>query len=118
MNLHRWANIPVEPMNETVTRQVLHTESMTVARLTLAAGAVVPRHSHPNEQISTVESGVLEFRLSNGEIVTVRAGESLQIPPGEPHEVHALEPSVALDVFSPPRKDWIRGDDAYLRRAR
>jgi quercetin dioxygenase-like cupin family protein len=47
--------------------------------------------------------------------MVVRTGESLQIPGGVPHRVEALEDSVALDLFSPPREDWIRGDDAYLR---
>lgn len=115
MYLYRWTEIPVETLSETVTRQVLHSEAMTVSRLRLARGAKVPRHSHLNEQISSVESGELRFRFDSGDAVIVRAGEMLQIPPNLPHEVEALEDSVALDLFSPPREDWIRGDDAYLR---
>lgn len=114
MKLHRWNSLPVENMSETVSRQVVHSDTMTIARLRLGRGAVVPRHSHPNEQISTVESGKLRFFFDDGETV-VSAGESLQIPGGVPHRVEALEDSVALDLFSPPREDWIRGDDAYLR---
>jgi quercetin dioxygenase-like cupin family protein len=114
MKVHRWTEIPAEQMNESVTRQVIHTDTMTVARLVLREGAVVPRHSHPNEQISNVESGLLRFVFDHGE-VEVRAGESMQIPGNVPHAVHAIENSVALDLFSPVREDWLRGDDAYLR---
>jgi quercetin dioxygenase-like cupin family protein len=114
MKLLRWADIPVEPMNKSVTRQALHCSTLTIARLVLAKGAVVPFHSHTNEQVSTVESGRLRFIVGAEEII-VEKGESLQIPSGIPHTVEALEDSVALDVFSPAREDWIRGDDAYLR---
>jgi quercetin dioxygenase-like cupin family protein len=114
MTKHRWAGIPAEALNEAVSRQVLHTDTMTIARLRLRRGAVVPRHSHPNEQVSIVEAGLLRFIFDN-ETVDVRAGESMQIPGGAAHRVEALEDSVALDLFSPPREDWIRGDDAYLR---
>jgi quercetin dioxygenase-like cupin family protein len=114
MKLHRWNAVPVEKMTETVSRQVVHTATMTLARLTLRKGSVVPRHSHPNEQISTVESGRLRFVFDDGEAI-VGEGESLEIPGGAPHSAEALEDSVALDLFSPPREDWIRGDDAYLR---
>ena len=114
MKLHRWAAVPVENMTETVTRQVVHTDSMTIARLRLGKGAIVPRHSHPNEQVSTIESGRLRFIFDDREEV-VGEGESLQIPGGVPHAAEALEDSVALDLFSPPRADWMRGDDAYLR---
>lgn len=117
MKLHRWTEIPTEVMNELVTRQVIHTDTMTVSRLVLRTGAVVPRHSHPNEQISNVESGRVRFVFDNAEM-EVSAGESVQIPGNVPHAVYALEDSVALDLFSPVREDWVRGDDAYLRRGR
>lgn len=117
MKVHRWADIPTEAMNESVTRQVMHTDAMTVARLVLRSGAVVPRHSHPNEQVSNVESGCLRFVFDDG-AVDVWAGESMQIPGNVPHAVHAVQDSVALDLFSPVREDWLRGDDAYLRGGR
>jgi quercetin dioxygenase-like cupin family protein len=115
MKLHAWSGIPVEQLNELVTRQVLHTDLITISRLSLKKGAVVPRHHHVNEQITTLEKGRLRFIFDDSE-VTVEIGESLQIPPNVPHRVEALEDSVALDLFSPIREDWIRGDDAYLRR--
>jgi quercetin dioxygenase-like cupin family protein len=114
MKIHSWNQIPAEPMTDTVTRQVLHTDTMTIARLYLKKGAVVPRHSHPNEQVSTVEAGRLRFLFDDGEAV-VQTGESMQIPGGVPHAVEALEDAIALDLFSPVRADWLSGDDAYLR---
>jgi quercetin dioxygenase-like cupin family protein len=75
---------------------------------------VVPRHDHPNEQVANVVSGRLRFVVGDEEVV-VAAGESISLPGGVPHEVEALEDSLVLDVFSPVREDWVRGDDAYLR---
>ena len=117
MKLYRWNDIQTEHLSETVSRQVLHADMMTIARLLFKQGAVVPRHSHANEQITTVESGRLLFTFDEDHIIVER-GESLQIPGNLAHRVEALEDSVAVDVFSPPRQDWISGDDAYLRSAR
>jgi quercetin dioxygenase-like cupin family protein len=113
---HRWADIPPEQLNPLVTRQYIVGVNTMLARIVLRKGAVVPRHQHFHEQISQVAEGVLLFRMDDKE-VTVRAGEVLCIPPHVPHEVVAIEDSVALDIFNPPRQDWINGDDAYLRGA-
>lgn len=115
MNTHNWATVPVERMSALLTRQVIHGTTITAAKIGLSRGAVVPLHSHVNEQISMVESGRLRFVLA-GEEAIVTAGECVVIPSGVPHLVEALEDSVAVDVFSPVREDWIRGDDAYLRQ--
>jgi quercetin dioxygenase-like cupin family protein len=109
-----WDDEPVEALNELIGRQMLNGDAMTLARILLASGAIVPEHAHDNEQIATVISGRLLFRLGSEETV-VGAGQSLVIAGGVPHRVEALEDSVVLDVFSPRREDWIRGDDAYLR---
>ncbi len=109
-----WNSIPVEDLNPLLSRQVLHTGRVTIARLRLAAGAVVPRHSHENEQVTQVVSGALLFKLPGGD-VTVPAGGIMVLASHEPHEVRALEDTVAVDVFAPRREDWIRGEDAYLR---
>lgn len=110
----RWEDGPVEQLSESIGRQMLNGEAMTLARITLAAGAVVPEHRHDNEQIATVVSGRLRF-VVGGEEREVLPGESVLIPSGVPHRVDVLEPSVVLDAFAPRREDWIRGDDAYLR---
>ncbi|MGZ4380510.1 MAG: cupin domain-containing protein [Gaiellaceae bacterium] len=87
---------------------------MTLARIILAKGAVVPSHRHENEQIATVLEGRLRFTVA-GEDHELVAGESIPLAANVPHEVEALEDSVVLDVFSPVREDWLRGEDAYLR---
>ncbi len=114
MSLSSWNSIAVEQLNPLMSRQVVHTERLTIALLKINNGAVVPRHSHENEQVTQVLSGSLLFKLPDGD-VTVGAGGVLVLRSHLPHEVHALEDSVALDVFTPRREDWIRGDDAYLR---
>jgi quercetin dioxygenase-like cupin family protein len=115
MQVHCWEKIEKERLNPLSSRQVIHGEKLTVARMHLQKGCLVPEHSHHNEQLSMVERGSLRFKLDGAERV-LSAGEVLRIPPGVPHSVTALEDSVAVDLFSPPREDWIRGDDAYLRK--
>jgi quercetin dioxygenase-like cupin family protein len=115
MNLYNWEQLPAEQMNPQVVRKVVHTEQMTIARLNIQKGAVVPEHAHINEQVANVERGALKFHIG-GEDVVVSAGESLVIPPNVPHGVVALEDCVVTDVFTPRREDWIKGDDSYLRR--
>lgn len=115
MDLYNWNAIPEEVMSPLVTRQVIHTELMTIARLRMKKGAIVPLHHHINEQVTMMQTGSLRFEL-NGQEVLVNGGDCLRIPPNAPHMVEAMEDSVATDLFSPPRADWISGDDAYLRK--
>ena len=115
MQLYDWNQLPAEQLNPLITRRMIHSGQMTVARLELQREAVVPEHAHVNEQICTVERGALEFSI-DGRRQVVRAGESLVIPPSVPHAVVALEDSLAVDIFTPRREDWISGDDAYLRK--
>ena len=114
MDRHNWSVIPLEKLNPLAERRVIHTAGLTVAKLTLKKGAIVPLHHHENEQITMMESGVLRFEIA-GESIVLRAGDVLPIPPDVPHMVEALEDSLATDVFTPAREDWMRGDDAYLR---
>jgi len=116
MQHYNWNLLEEEALNPLLGRKMIHGQHVTVARIRLRKGAVVPTHSHPNEQISMLESGALRFMIS-GEERVLRAGETIVIPPDAPHLVEALEDSLAVDLFSPPREDWIRGDDAYLRDA-
>lgn len=86
-----------------------------LARILLRKGCIVPQHSHPNEQITYVLEGALHFSLADGQEITVRSGETLIIPPNLPHSAEALEDTIDLDVFTPPRADWLAGTDNYLR---
>jgi quercetin dioxygenase-like cupin family protein len=115
MQIYRWDDVENEQLNPAISRQMIHGDTMTVARISLKKGGLVPEHSHHNEQISTVERGALKFVLGGVEKI-VRPGEMVRIPPHLPHSVEALEDSIAVDLFSPRREDWIRGDDAYLRK--
>jgi quercetin dioxygenase-like cupin family protein len=110
-----WTAIAVEKMNPLLSRQVIHTGQMTIARLWLGKGAVVPLHHHVNQQVTMLQSGALKFDMG-GESFVLNAGEVLVIPPDIPHRVEALEESTATDLFTPAREDWILGDDAYLRK--
>jgi quercetin dioxygenase-like cupin family protein len=110
----RWDDIEHEQLGPGIARRVLHGDGLTVARIYLKRGAIVPLHSHLNEQLSYVLEGRLRFDFPDRQQV-VGAGEMMQISAHEPHSVEALEDSVALDVFQPVREDWLRGDDSYLR---
>jgi len=114
MEMRRWVDEPVERLSDTIGRQLLNTDRMTIARVLLGEGAVVPEHRHEHEQVATVLAGRVRF-VVDGEEREVAAGESVVLRPNVPHAVEALEESVVLDVFSPVRDDWLRGDDAYLR---
>jgi quercetin dioxygenase-like cupin family protein len=116
MMVHDWTAAPGEQLTPLLSRQVIHCTTLTIARLHLQKGAVVPMHHHVNEQVTTIERGRLRFQIG-GQEIELAAGQSLVIPPDLPHSVEALEDSTALDVFSPAREDWQRGDDAYLRSA-
>ncbi len=110
-----WDDIPIEQLNPLIGRQFIVGAGTMIARVLLKQGAVVPMHHHHNEQISYILEGALKFLIDEKEII-VRAGEVLCIPPNVPHEAHALEDTVDLDIFNPPRQDWIDRDDAYLRK--
>ncbi len=114
MERYDWSAIAEEKMNPLLSRWVIHGGQMTIARIWLKKGAVVPLHHHVNEQVTMLKSGALRFDMA-GESFILRAGEVLVIPPEMPHRVEAIEESMATDLFTPRREDWIRGDDAYLR---
>jgi quercetin dioxygenase-like cupin family protein len=109
-----WAKIEAEELNPLITRRMLNSKNATVARIALKKGAIVPRHSHTNEQFTLILGGALKFTLDDGEL-TVRAGEVLFIPSGVPHAAEAVEDTDDLDIFTPPREDWINKTDDYLR---
>ena len=113
----RWDDLPKENLNPLLDRRLITGERMMLAHVYLKKGCVVPRHSHENEQLTYVLEGALHFWLGEDESeeVVVRAGEVLVIPSNLPHKALALEDTLDMDVFSPPRQDWLSGTDAYLR---
>ena len=110
-----WNDVEREEMNPLLYRQLIVGQQVMLARILLKKGCVVPWHSHVNEQLSSIFEGALKFWIDGREIV-VRAGEVLVIPPNMPHKAEALEDTLAIDTFHPPREDWINKTDSYLRK--
>ena len=113
----RWNDLPREELTEHLGRRLVTGERAMLAHVYLKKGCVVPKHQHENEQFTYILEGTLRFWLGEyGEReLLVRAGEVLHIPSHVPHKAEALEDTLDLDVFSPPREDWLNGTDTYLR---
>jgi quercetin dioxygenase-like cupin family protein len=109
-----WNDVESEKLNPLLDRQMITGEKVMLARVILRKGCVVPEHSHENEQLTYILEGALKFWIG-GKVIVVSAGEVLCIPPHLPHKAEALEDTVDLDVFYPPRQDWLNKTDAYLR---
>ena len=114
---YRWNDIPKEALKPDLHRRLISTERMMLAHVYLEKGCIVPQHSHENEQLTYILEGALRFWLGDddGDSIDVAAGEVLHIPSNVPHRAEALEDTLDVDVFSPPRQDWLDGTDAYLR---
>ena len=110
-----WDQVELETLNPLLQRQLIVGHQLMLTRVLLKKGCIVPLHSHVNEQISYIIEGALKFFIDGKEIV-VRAGQVLTIPPDMPHKAEALEDTVDLDIFHPPRADWINRTDSYLRK--
>jgi unsaturated pyranuronate lyase len=115
---HSWEEMPKEFVVDGIERRIINGDRMMLSHVYLKKGAIVPKHSHENEQITYILSGVLRFWLGEdgSEVVDVRAGEVLHIPSNLPHKAEALEETLDVDVFSPPRQDWLDKTDDYFRQ--
>jgi quercetin dioxygenase-like cupin family protein len=115
---YRWEDMPKEEVSPMLDRRLVTGERMMLAHVYLKKGCIVPRHQHDNEQLTYILEGALRFWIGEdeGEQMIVRAGEVLHIPSNVWHKAEALEDTLDVDVFSPPRQDWIDKTDAYLRR--
>lgn len=109
-----WRAIPLEDLKPLLQRQFVVGQEIMMARVLLQKGCIVPLHSHVNEQLTYILDGALKFWI-DGKEITVHAGEVLCIPANMPHKAEAMEDTVDLDVFTPPRADWINKTDQYLR---
>ena len=115
---YRWDDMPKERVSDTLQRRLITGDRMMLSHVYLDKGCIVPKHSHENEQLTYILEGALLFTLGEDQSVqvTVSAGEVLHIPSNLPHMAEALEDTLDVDVFSPPRQDWLDKTDAYLRR--
>jgi quercetin dioxygenase-like cupin family protein len=109
-----WHTVELEDLNPLLQRQFVVGYDIMVARILMKKGCIIPLHSHHNEQFTYVLEGALKFWIDGKEIV-VNAGKVLTIPPHMPHKAEALTDTVDLDIFNPPRADWINKTDQYLR---
>jgi quercetin dioxygenase-like cupin family protein len=116
---YRWDELPRETLKPDLGRRLITGERLMIAHVYLDEGCIVPKHSHDNEQLTYILEGSLRFWLGEdeSEVVDVHAGEVLHLPSNLPHKAQALENTLDVDVFSPPRQDWLDGSDAYLRPA-
>ena len=115
---YRWEDMPKENVSPLLDRRLITGDRMMLAHVYLKKGCVVPKHSHENEQLTYILEGALHFWIGDDEReeVVVRAGEVLHIPSLVPHKAEALEDTLDVDVFSPPREDWLNKTDSYLRK--
>jgi quercetin dioxygenase-like cupin family protein len=120
VTFHRWSDLPKQRVTDVIDRRLVVGERMMLAHVYLKKGAVVPRHAHDNEQLTYLLEGALRFSIGEdgAEQIILRAGEVLVIPSNVPHEAEALEDTLDVDVFCPPRQDWLDGTDDYFRKPR
>jgi quercetin dioxygenase-like cupin family protein len=93
-----WKTKEVEKLSDSLSRQAVFGEKGTLARLSIKRGGGAARHSHVNEEYSSIVSGAVKYVFDDREVVVI-----------------ALEDTVAVFFFSPGREDWVRGEDQYLR---
>ena len=115
---YRWNDMPKENLSEVLARRLITADRVMLAHVYLKKGAVVPRHSHENEQVTYILEGGLRFWIGpdESEVIDVMAGEVLHIPSFVQHKAEALEDTLDVDIFSPPRQDWLDKTDDYLRQ--
>ena len=118
----RWDAIHKETVTDVISRRLFTGQRMMLAQVYLEKGAVVPTHQHENEQLTWVLEGALRFWIGDAETgvekLVVGAGEVLYIPSNVPHKAEALEYTLDVDVFSPPRQDWLEKTDSYFHDKR
>jgi len=117
VTFYRWEDIPREKLSETIERRLVTGDRMMLSHVYIKKGGIVPRHQHENEQLTYILEGGLRFWIGEDESqqIDVMAGEVLHIPSMVFHKAEALEDTLDVDVFSPPREDWLNKTDDYLR---
>jgi len=112
-----WDDVEEEQVNSKIKRKMIWGDKVMISKLELSDSCIVPQHEHENEQITQVISGIIRFWLGKDkdQVIDVHPGESLIIPGNLPHEALMIGDVVEVDIFSPPRSDWIDGSDDYLK---
>src|SRR5215212_7470201 len=109
VTFYRWNEMPKEQVSEVFDRRLITGDRMMLAHVYLKKGAIVPRHSHENEQITYILEGGLRFWIGADEaqVMDVMAGEVLHIHYPVQHKTQAIQDTLDVDIFSPPRQDWL-----------
>ena len=110
--------MPWETVTDKLKRRLVTGDRMMLAHVWLDKGCIVPKHSHENEQLTYIVEGALRFWIGEDQTQTldVRAGQVLHIPSNLPHKAEALEDTLDVDIFSPPRQDWLDHTDTYFHK--
>jgi len=118
VTFYRWEDMPKEKVSDTLDRRLITGDRIMISHVYLKKGSIVPRHCHENEQITYILEGGLRFWIGEDEsqMIDVLAGDVLHIPSMVYHKAEALEDTLDVDVFSPPREDWLNKTDDYLRK--
>jgi quercetin dioxygenase-like cupin family protein len=114
----RWDDMPREKVTDQISRRLVTGQQMMLAHVYLDKGAVVPKHQHHNEQLTYILKGALRFWIGDDQqqVLDLREGEVLHIPSNVWHKAEALEDTLDVDVFSPPREDWLNHTDSYFHK--
>lgn len=92
---------------EGVTYKTLaHGSKTSLGEFKLAKGSIIPNHSHPHEQTGYMISGSMTFTIE-GKKYLAEPGDGWSIPGNAEHSVEVHEDSVLIEVFSPPREDYL-----------
>ena len=118
VKLFKWDDIPMEELNDFIGRKIISGEKAMIAQIFLKKGGIVPLHQHENEQITFIPEGSIKFWIGSedAEPIILKQGEVMLIPSGTLHKAEALEDTLDIDVFAPPREDWLNKTDDYLRK--
>lgn len=118
VTFYRWEDMPRERVSDVLDRRLITGDQVMLTHVYIKKGGIVPRHSHENEQISYILEGGLRFWIGEDEsqVIDVLAGDVLHIPSWVQHKAEALEDTLDVDIFSPPRQDWLDKTDDYLRQ--
>jgi quercetin dioxygenase-like cupin family protein len=109
MQAYTWETVAVEQLTDSIRRRMIVGTREMLVRWEFRKGALAARHSHPHEQIVVMIEGKLQLTVGNAS-TTMVPGDIVVIPPDVPHEAQALEDTVVLDIFSPPREDFLSGE--------
>jgi quercetin dioxygenase-like cupin family protein len=115
---YSWSDVTLERVTDKLDRKLITGDGMMLAQVFLKQGCIVPKHQHHNEQLTWIMEGALRFWIGEDESkeVVVRAGEVLHIPSNVWHKAEALEDTLDIDIFNPPREDWLNHTDSYFHR--